>query len=299
MLIRSVGVELCIVCLLAACSAAPPARHVVSHDPMLARQDGVLLFADVCIQKDALGDDEDFFVIAESKLASQILLKNLRTYVEDSNISIRGEISAVCAAKQGLAETILAGDNFDAKPRHAAQPLYVQESIKDDKQYINALSDISTYAFLLAAIDNSESTSESDAAKAKNQIISQAKFIQSADIIKRRSSASSILFLGALGTSRSNAKAIVGGLGSFAIGMATAILTAGMAGDYYVIFLQELSSSGRIMEAALIDLESAQLIWSNTVDSPSWDPIEARAWSEQYPLDQLFHDLLFKRTAKP
>lgn len=290
MLTKGVGVEICILCLLTACSAAPPTRHVVSHDPMLARQDGVLLLADVCVQKDAVGDDEDFFVVAESKSAARILLKALRTYIEDSNIPIRGEQMVVCAARHGSAQDILVGDNFNAQSYRAPQPLYVQENIEDDKQYINALRNISTYAFERAAIDRTEDTS------VKQNQINKITFLNSADIVKNRTNASSILFLGALGTSRTGAKAVAEGVSSFFVGMATGLLTAGLGTDYYVMFTPGQQVSGRFMEGALIDLESGELTWSNAVKAGG-DPIEAETWLETHSLDLLFHDLLFKRTS--
>jgi len=126
-------------------------EHVVSHDPTLSRQEGVLLLIDVCIQKDTIGDDGDFFVIAESRNAAQTLQKMLCTYVEDSKIPIRTEVLMVCAAKHGSTEHILVGDKFDAEPRLAPQPLYIEKETEFDRQYIDAISTISTYAFERAA----------------------------------------------------------------------------------------------------------------------------------------------------
>lgn len=288
--IKCIAVVVCILSLLSACSAAPPARHVVSHDPTLSRQEGVLLLVDVCIQKDAIGEDEDFFVIAESKYAAQTSLNILRSYVADSNIPIRAEITAVCAAKHGAAKHILVSDNFNAEPRHAPQPLYINNGLEPDEQYVNAISTISTYAFERAAIDNNDNKA------LENATVTTLTFLESADIVRDRTNASSIVFLGALGTSRSAAKTVAQGIGGFVVGLGTGIATVGLGTGYYVMFTPQYSGTGSILEGALIDLESGELTWSNAV-KPYGDPIEAETWLEPQPLDLLFHDLLFKRAA--
>ncbi|MEH6472023.1 MAG: hypothetical protein V7752_12310 [Halopseudomonas sp.] len=288
MLIKNVGIGICVLCLLSACSAAPPARHIVSHDPSLDRQEGVLLLVDVCIQKDAIGDDEDFFVIAESKYAAQAIIKTIRTYVEGSNIPIRAEILAVCAAKHGSAKHILVGDNFNAEPHSATQPLYIENVLGSDEQYVKAISIISTYAFERAAIDSSDNKA------LENSNVNKVAFLESADIVKNRTSTSSILFLGALGTSRSVTKTVTQGIGSFVVGLGTGIATVGLGTGYYVMFSPQYSGSGSILEGALIDLESGELTWSNAV-RPYGDPIEVETWLEPYSFDLLFHELLFKR----
>jgi hypothetical protein len=285
MLTKSVGILICILFLIVACSAAPPVRHTVSHDPALSRQEGVLLLADACIQKDAIGEAEDFFVVAESKYAAQTILKTLRGYVADSNIPIRAEIAVVCAARHGVSESILVGDHINAQPHRAPQPLYVQENIVGDKEFIKAISTVSTYTFERAATDNKENNESPD--------VNKLTFLNAAGIIKSRTNASSILFLGVLGTSVTGAKAVTQGISSFVVGMVTAVATAGLGTGYYASFMPGRQIDGRFMEGALVDLESGELTWSNAVKA-SGDPIDKETWSDLDPLDLLFHDLLFQ-----
>jgi hypothetical protein len=274
-----------ILLLMAACSAAPPARHTVSHDPTLSRQGGVLLLADVCIQKDGIGDSDDYFVIAESKYAAETVLSALHSYVEDSNIPVRAEIPVVCAARHGKQNTIRAGDNFNATARDAPQPIYVEASIAKDTDYTNAIAAISTYAFERAALKGQAQTNK----------ISTIEFLDAADIIQNRTQASSILFLGVLGTSKTSAKTAVTGVGNFIARFATAVVTAGLGTDYYLMFSPGQQFSGRFMEGALIDLQSGELTWSNAL-KVGGNPIKPETWSNHDPLDLLFHDLLFQQT---
>ncbi len=50
-----------VVLLSCALCAAPPTCHRVAVDTTLTRPEGVFLMADVCIQKDAVGDSDDYF----------------------------------------------------------------------------------------------------------------------------------------------------------------------------------------------------------------------------------------------
>jgi len=276
--------------LLIACSAAPPARYSVSHDSTLSRKDGVVLFTDICIQKDALGDADDFFLIAESKFAVQRISETLRTYVVDSAIPIKSEVSMVCAARHGDTEKILTGDNIDAEPFQSKQPLYSSENVANDDEYIKALRVISTYAFERAAL-------KSDKEETEKKNISKYGFLAAADIVKNRTHASSILFLGVLATSVTGAKVVTQSISNFFIRFGTAIVTAGLGTGYYAMFSPGQKVSGRFLEGALIDLETGELTWSNAV-SVGDDPVEKETWSNVDPLDLLFHDLFFQRNSE-
>lgn len=278
---------------LMACSAAPPSTNIVTHDSTLSRQQGVLLLVDVCIQKDGLGDSGDSFIIAESKYGAGKTMDALRFYVTDSDIPINAEIITVCAAKHGDKTTIRASAKSGAEIHNVSQPIYADSTVLQDADYLHALSDVSTYAFERAALNNSKADTN-NTAKAINNI----KFLAAAEIIQLRTGASSILYTGILGTSRSGGKALAQGVGSFLVGMGTGIATAGLGASYYVMFMPGQSISGRFMEGALIDLESGELTWSNAV-KVAGNPAKAETWSSPDPLDLLFHDLFFQKTGFP
>jgi len=275
--------------LFCACSAAPPSSYSVSHDKILNHKDGVLLLVDVCIQRDGIGDSTDYFVIDESKYAAQQLIDVLQSYLNDSEIPVRGKIQAVCAAKHGDKLSIRASQSFSAKEFDSEQPLYVDLALLDDADYISAISTISTYAFERAALTPSKSNIEATSANS-----TKSDFLKAASIVKDRTNASSIMFLGALGTSRTNAKATVGFIGNVVVGTVTAVLTAGLGTGYYIGFMPGQQVSGRILEAALIDLSSGELTWSNAVKAGG-DPIDSETWLDPDPLDLLLHDLLFQQ----
>ena len=218
----------------------------------------------------------------------------LHAYVEDSNIPVRAEIPTVCAAKHGEADTIRVADNFNAVARNGTQPLYTGANTKKDKEYVNALSVISTYAFERAAIKDDSTPASKGSKPAEN--ISTIEFLDAADVIRERTHASSVLYLGVLGTSMTSAKVAAGYIGSVLVGTTTGVLTAGLGTGYYLLFTSGYQVSGRFMEGALIDLESGSLTWSNAV-KVGGNPIKPETWSNQDVLDLLFHELLFQKTA--
>ena len=94
------GVAVTMICALTACSATLPKSQLVSYDRTLSQQGGVVLLVDVCIQRDALSDTDDYFVIAESKSGAHAVLGALKKYVQDSGLPIRTAlIPFVCGAR--------------------------------------------------------------------------------------------------------------------------------------------------------------------------------------------------------
>ncbi len=267
--------------MLPGCTAAPPSSTVVTHDPTLGRSEGVALLIDVCLQRDGIGGD--YFMIGESETGAGILRQQLRGYLQDSGIIIREQATLICGARHGDAALIPAADSIGEAVTQQRQPLAVDSQLATDKEYIDALAVISSYAFERAATD------EADA----GHRISESMFRDAGSIVRNRSNAGSVLFLGALGTSRTAALNTVTGVGRFIVGVGTALVTAGLGGDYYAVFVPGSKISGRFYEGALIDLESGKLAWSNAV-TVRGNPAKADNWESAQPLDLLFHELLFQ-----
>jgi len=255
---------------------------VVTHDPTLGRSEGVALLIDVCLQRDGIGGG-DYFMIGESKTGAVISQQQLRGDLQDSGIIIREQATLICGARHGDVTLIPAADSIGEAVTEQPQPLAVESQLATDKEYIDALTVISSYAFERAAAD------EADAGHG----ISESVFRHAGGIVRNRSNAGSVLFFGALGTSRTGALNAVAGIGRFIVGMGTGLATAGLGGDYYAVFVPGSKISGRVYEGALIDLESGKLAWSNAV-TVAGNPAKADNWESAQPLDLLFHDLLFQ-----
>jgi hypothetical protein len=287
-----------VITMLVACSASAPKSRIVSHDPVLSRQGGVLLLVDVCVQRDALGDAGDYFVITEAKTGAQALLNVLHKYVQDSGIPIRAElIPFVCGARHNT-RTIRVADSVNSLVRDAQQPLGISEVIRDDLQYINALTVMSTYAFERAAVSGVSSTPSPGnlPSGSATMNIGISEFRAAADVIKSRTQASSVLFLGVLGISRTAGKVIAQNIGDFIVSMGVGFATAGLGTGYYLLFIPGHQIDGRVMEGALVDLESGQLTWSNAVQARG-DPIDPKVMANSETLNLLFRGLMFKPTS--
>lgn len=269
--------------ILSGCTAAPPSSTVVTHDPTLGRTEGVVLLVDVCLQRDGIGGGGDYFMIGESETGAAISQLQLKGYLQDSGIRIREQATLVCGARHGDATLIPAALSMGEAVSEQRQPLSFDAQLATDKEYIDALAVISSYAFERAAAD----------AENAGRGISESMFRDAGDVVRNRSDAGSVVFLGALGTSRTGALNTVTGIGRFIVGMGTGLATAGLGGDYYAVFVPGSKVSGRVYEGALIDLESGDLAWSNAV-TVAGNPAKADNWESDQPLDLLFHDLLFQ-----
>lgn len=279
-----------LVCTLSGCAANAPMSRQVSADPLLERQGGVVLLVDASVQIETLGPG-DYFVIDEAKSGGQATLAALRKYAEENNISIRGEIVSVGGARLNRDKSpILVADKVGAQTRQVPQPLWVPNSIANDPEYVGALGVVSTYAFERAAISSAKSKDEVEPPS-----VTIDEFHKAAAVIKERTQASSVLFLGVLGKSRSDTSEVVDFVARFTIGEAVAIGTAGLGTGYYAIFIPGhfTGRNGMTMESALIDLESGQLTWSNAVQAPQ-DPIHPENMANAGTLDLLLHNIMFK-----
>mgnify|MGYP000489454484 CR=1 FL=1 len=288
-----------LVFVVAGCASAvtPPTSYEVAPDPILSRGK-VLLVTDVCIQIDCIGDSEDYFVVEDSRYGAESCLPVLQTYLEDSGIQVCDTIPLVCGASHGENRIILAGLNTDSDINESPQPIYVDPSIAADQKYIEALSQVSTYAFEHPTVKHQE-TPES-LKHTEKSLVSENEFSAAAEIIRNRTGASSVLFLGVDGKSESSGKAFAKGVGTFVVGMATGLATAGLGvsiGDttyYLMIYPTHQDGDSRIFLGSLIDLDTSRIAWSNTAQ---WrgDPIEKDIWTNDDPLEYLFHDVLFQK----
>jgi hypothetical protein len=278
----------------AGCVATQPMSRKVSHDPLLARQGGVLLLVDACVQVDVIGGANDYFVINEAESGGQEALGALRKYTEDSGIPVRSEIVSVCGSRlNGKHSLSRVADAMGGQVREAQQPLKISEAVKDDVQYVNALGIVSTFAFERAAVGRSNAKAGvKGPAEDAPMSISMDDFHAAAEVIKDRTRTSSVVFLGVLGNKLSAGKAVVGFVGAMAIGMAVAVATAGLGTGYYLIFVPGHKVSGIVMEGALIDLESGTLTWSNAV-LVRGNPADPKAMANPQGLDLLLHGLMF------
>jgi hypothetical protein len=283
------------------CAATPPSSRQVSHDPILGRQSGVLLLVDACVQRTTLATSTDYFVINEAEAGAQATLRVLRKYVQDSGIPVRAEVVSICGARLSTNNApIRVAESVGGSVQNVQPPAWITGTLTNDAPFVHALGVVSTYAFERAAV-NHGSTKTGGKRPKDGELpasITINEFQSAAEVIRDRTQASSVLFLGVLGTSRSEGKATAQFLAGLAVGVGTAVATAGLGTGFYLVFVPGHQADGMVMEGALIDLETGQLTWSNAVRAGG-DPIHPKAMANSDVLSLLFRDIMFKPVANP
>jgi hypothetical protein len=285
----------------------------------------VVLDVDASVQIETLGPN-DYFVIREAREGGQAAMESLRKYAGESDIPIRGEVVTVGAARLSAdGEPLRVADAAGQSSRMAPQPFSVPPSIVNDPEYVKALSVLDTYAMERAgALANSKASDAratpsvdidvfhkhtmvragtltigkaSDAQAAPSVDIDA--FHNAATVVEARTQASSVLFLGVLGKSRSASLEVADFMGRLVVGEAVAFATAGLGTGYYVIFVpgHMTGFDGMYLEGALVDLQTGQLTWSNAVQV-NRDPIHAKNMANKENFDLLFHNLMFRPAAQ-
>ncbi|MFQ5965797.1 MAG: hypothetical protein ACE5KZ_16110 [Candidatus Scalinduaceae bacterium] len=265
-----------------------------------------MLIADVCIQHDALGDVDDYFVITEAKAGAQALLDATRKYLENSGIQVCTElIPFVCGTRHNPNNIPLrVADSVNGIVSVGQQPFGVFDEIKADPEYVNALSTASTYMFQHAMMPSAEANtgSKESSSQPLTQLVSAEEFKTAIGLIALRTHASSVLFLGVAGTSFSSGKkaALVAGdfIVSMATGLATGAATYNSGTGYYVMFTPGHQIQGMLMTGALVDLKTGALEWSNAVRAGG-DPIKPKVVANANTLNMLLRYLKYQDASKP
>ena len=104
-----------------------------------------------------------------------------------------------------------------------------------------------------------------------------------------------MLYVGVTGLSRTAGQNFLRGTGSILIGTAVGMATMGMVrvGDNLVgaVIMPSPIGDSRLMSAAVINLDSAEVQWSNVVSAPG-DPIKPNVVAHQSIVDMLLSPLV-------
>lgn len=278
------------------CVATAPRSQVVSHDALLSRKGGVLIVVDASVQRDLVRSSSDYFVVKPAADGAHDALEALQKYIRDSDIPVRAQIVSVCAARLNADNSpIRVAETVGGPVRESRQPVEVFPSITNDSAYAKALGKVCTYAFERAAVPGAQDPSVGGALTQNGQPVNVnlQEFRDAARVLADRTQASSVLFLGMLGNSRSDSMKFVQVATSLVVSGAVAFATAGLGTGYYMIFMPGHQVDGLVMEGALIDLKSGRLTWSNAVQVRG-DPVDPHLMANPEAMDLLFHGILFE-----
>lgn len=288
---RNLGI-LIIAIMFAGCAGTHKVKYVQQHDPIMDRNGGVVLLVDVCNQIDVVGDN-DYFVINESKEVIQALVKETRTYLEQNGVQVLAEVTPfVCGAFDTPENTPMkVADKQGDTIMESQKPYGVADELINDPEYLNALTTISTYVFEREMIKIIRHYSKKDT-QSLSLIVTDDQLKTASEIIKAKTNASSILYVGLKGTKISGGKKFGQGLFSFTVGMATGIATAGMGTGYWVSYMPGRNKDWKYSGAGLINLESGELVWSSW-SSAQGNPLKPEKVATTDSIELLLKDLVF------
>jgi len=275
------------------CASFPPQFLTTAHDPLLDKNGGVALLADVCIKRGSLVRD-DYVVVAESRAGAEDLVSVARNYLSDNGVQVRATfIPFVCGAWHDSKNSLQnVANNLDDNVREGTQPFDVSKDLKSDSDYVHALTVVATYAFQQPFVPKQQVAS----ADQQIPLVSLEQLRTATAIVMAKTQASSILYIGVSGLSRSAGQNIVRGTGSFLIGVPVGMATAIATGGIWVAPVLRAIPDSRLMSTALINLETATVPWSNAV-SASGDPLKLDAVAAESAVDLLLSRLVRQPTS--
>jgi hypothetical protein len=268
-------------------------NFVVGHDPLLDQNGGVFLIVDSCILRDAVNDTDDCYVVAESKATAQALVNATRKYLSENGVPVRAAITPfTCGAlltESNSPQKV--ADRIDGNVTIIKQPFCVENEFSDDQEYMDALTKLSTYSFqkAMAVMAKREADRKFTKAPTPEQpcFINTDEFNAAVSTVLSRTGASSVLYIGLLGNSRTSGKAVAQGVGDFFVGMATGLATGGM------LIITPQHNDVSLLCANSINLASAECIWSNAINVVG-DPVKSERITQPHIIQQLLFDLTHK-----
>jgi hypothetical protein len=297
MFLRSIGIGIAIL-MVAGCASAPKMTSIQQHDPILDQKGGVVLLVDVCDQIDVVGDD-DYFVVNESKEVAKALVKGIRTYLEQNGVQVLSAITPfVCGAFDTPENPPKKfADKAGGIVSEAPKPFGVADEIAHDAEYLNALTTLSTYIHERKMLDIVRYYAKQKRVKNGPQdtvpIINEDRFMEASNVVKAKTDASSILYVGLKGTKISGGKKFAQGLASFTVGMATGIATAGLGTGFWIAIMPGHSTDWKYSSAGLVNLESGKLVWSSW-SSLQGNPLTPEAVAKPGDTNLLLKGLVLK-----
>lgn len=296
MFIRNFGIII-ILMVITSCSGPIKSIKIPHHDSIMDQNGGVVLVVDVCNQIDVVGE-KDYCVINESKEVASALVKEIRSYLEQSGVQVRSEIiPLVCGAldsPQNLPTRV--SEKVGATIYEASKPYGISEEINNDPEYLKALTNLSTYAFERGVIsemeDHAKINNRMDEFQRPDLIVQDDSFKEAVGLIKTRTNASSLLYVGIRGNKISGGKKVGQFAFSFSVGMATGLATAGLGTGYYMCLLPGRDRDGWSSIAGLINLESKSLTWQSYMDTGG-NPLKVKDVANPKQTERLLKNLVY------
>lgn len=256
---------------------------------MLDGGGGTTLIADVCIRRDAIGEDSDYYVIEEGKAGAERLLDEAQRYLAGYKIRVAGKrIPFVCGESRYAADAaLLVADRVDAIPRLSVRPFALDSDVAANPDFQKALVTLATATYqqmfpIVPAEMHIDPTGRSRITRTYTPDDRRAAAV----VLGSKLQTSSLLYLSAAGVTQSAGKTAAR-IAGVAAGAAVSVATRGL------VPLLARPNDGWTLVASLVDLESGALVWYGSMRW-SGDAADPFVVADSEAVGALLHDLVHR-----
>jgi hypothetical protein len=253
-----------------ATSCAPSKLFVRTDDAFenrISRSERVGIINDVCLQFDPLFK-RDYVLLDDSKVAAVLMAEEAKKSLEMKGYSVDFVSSPFVGSFLNPTDSFRIAYEKGAEISKINPPFYFEDSITTDEVYVNSLFDVFNEVYFTLAGNNEPIFSTNIDIRKSLQIIAD------------RTGDDKILFMIGNGTIVPVGKSILEGV---TIGLATALLTFGSF-TYYFYNVSYMDSY-----LALLDLNTGELLWSNSMRLTDSDPSREQFYSQIWSKNLLYY----------
>jgi len=253
-----------------ATSCAPSKMFVRTNDSYqtrISKSERVGIINDVCLELDPLFK-RDYFLLDDSKVAAVLMAGEAKRSLEMKGYSVDFVSSPFVGSFLNPADSFRIAYERGAEIRKINPPFFFEDSIAADEVYVNSLLDVFNEVYFTMAGNNEHSFSTNSDLSSCLQIIAD------------RTGDDKILFMIGNGTIVPVGKSILEGV---TIGLATALLTFGSF-TYYFYDVSYIDSY-----LALLDLNTGDLLWTNSMRLTDSDPSREQFYSQIWSKNLLYY----------
>ncbi len=271
---------------MSACVSAPP-KLIAAHDPILDKGGGVALVVDVCVRRAPMSGD-NYYVLNESRTGAEALAEAAHSYLTEHGVKVRTVlIPFMCGMGAGNNPIRKIADRVDGEVITANPPFAVAPQVADDRVYIDELVGVSTAIVLKEQAEKKAAKSTSN----KPTPYFSPGLSRAAAVINARTGSSSLVYVGVIGSSLSAEATAASTAGRFMVGVLTGLTTRSVS------VTPGGKVDGRQMFAGAVNLESGNIIWSNSTVAYG-DPVNPATVANKTVLESLMTSLV-RQPASP
>ena len=288
--------------LVAACGTVnpPESKQLVRREAMGPGHD-VLLLVDTCLSKSPLVGD-DYVVVSNSKTGAKSISNVVQEYLKATGVSGIVPISPfVCGADRAWSKSQLrpAAENIDGQVTNRSFPIGPDLDFAKTSDFTDALGVVSSSVYRKALI---AATAKSDKNNAQNGAIdatSEASLRAATNFLLKSTGATSLIYVGAAGSSLSSGKAAALKIAQFVTAMAFGATSYSLGpafravgSNYYIVYQSSASMDFIQVAAGYVDLQTGKVLRTNMIHSRI-DPMQSSDLLSVSDTKLLMRELIF------